>query len=219
MATSRKGTPTLLGPMARTTGPSLPSEPTPINKGALLSGADEILDTRDMAFEAELDRTVVKANAEGNTKMPPIDDTAMGPVIEDPMAKNRTAQRIEKNTLKWMAVGQAAVAVKGDRVCAAALGYIGPEIAKNTGQCAVDIPWLAKFLDEGDKYAALVGLMYSVTQLAITIGAHHGLIPYNDLSKLFIPSALAPAIEEMQREHNDSTTNARHSKGPLGPVV
>lgn len=108
--------------------------------------------------------------------------------------KRKTKARLaaEKTTKKWLGMGLTAFAASGDMYCATAVGVNGKEIAESVGMLAEQFPWLAETLDSSDKYAAIVGVVWSLGRLGLTIAAHHNAVPYNNFTAMLIPDPSKP---------------------------
>jgi hypothetical protein len=174
------------------------------DRGLFLAG----IDPKDEAkrLETELQAKIAYEQATGiisdSTKPTPLDlDPALN-LDPDTARKSKIAAKAEKTTIRWLAMGQMVFVGKGDIYCANAMGMIGPDIAKSVGLVAVDIPWLSKYLEEGDKYTALATLLYSVGRLGLMMAVHHDLIPYNDYTKVLIPPI--PEKENATKSGNES---------------
>jgi len=172
------------------------------DKGVFLSGVDPKEEAARL--QKELEAKIAYEQATGITPTENVPPIGLDPTLNldpDNARKSKVAAKAEKTTIRWLAIGQTFLVVNEDFYCANAMGTIGPDIAKAVGQVAVDIPWLSKMLDEGDKYTALATLVFSVGRLALMMGVHHDLIPYNKYTKVLVPpipekeNATKPGIE------------------------
>lgn len=201
-----------LGPLAQVDRPRVrpkttftPPDEIVEDKGVFLSGVDPKDEAARLQKELEAKLAYEQATGTNSVTDKPPTPLDLDPNLNldpDNARKSKVAAKAEKTTIRWLAIGQTLLVANEDIYCAVAMGNVGPDIAKAVGQVAVDIPWLSKMLDEGDKYTALATLVFSVGRLGLMMAVHHDLVPYNKYTKVLVPPI--PEKENATKSGTDS---------------
>jgi hypothetical protein len=170
--------------------PTKPAEAPTYDKASLLLAPDEIIPPTPPPAPSPKDE-VIDIPTSGNPPFGPTTEELKDELGE--ARKSRAQVKAEKSVKKWLGMGVVAFASSGDMYCASAVATSGKEIADSVGQLAAQFPWLAETLESSDKYAAVVGVVWSLGRLGLTIAAHHAPQIYNNpIVPMLVPNPSKP---------------------------
>ena len=140
-------------------------------------------------------------------------------VVEDVkvLADKRTAAvaKTEKTVVSWLVTAQVGFIASGDVYCAKAIEEEGPPIARALAEVAQDFPMLKKTLEAGDKWGALAVLGFHTSKLALAIGVHHNVIPYEGVIKILVP----PPFTNLKVDDFKVVSANDNGSNPTAPIA
>jgi hypothetical protein len=123
------------------------------------------------------------------------------------LADKRTAAvaRTEKTVTQWLVMGQVGLIASGDIYCAKAIEEEGPPIARALAEVSQDFPMLRRAIETSDKWGALSVLAFHTGRLALIIGVHHNVVPYEGVVRFLVPAPF-PTHEAVPSDNGHSAT-------------